>query len=101
MSQDWAHGIHVVKHIEKIYPKAFEESSPNPSTPLWKRLSSIGAIYENSNEHLKAFSTWLRAAQLAEHNRNLTSDVTARSGIFNSWSFGAIHGFGTSVFQCR
>jgi CHAT domain-containing protein len=86
-SQNWTAGSDIVRHIENSFPKFFEKTADN-SGELWKRLSMAGLIYENSDEPLKAFTCWLRASRLAEKERSFTSDVTARSGIFNSWMFG-------------
>lgn len=90
LSHDWSVGYRILRHIEKSIPIFFDDSSADRSTPLWKRLSMAGIIYENANEPLKAFTSWLRASQLAEQERSLTSDVTARRGIFSTWMFADI-----------
>jgi CHAT domain-containing protein len=90
LSQDWVLGHRVLARIKSLHPKFLDIKSESTSPTLWKRFAKVGVIYEHRNAPVEAFSTLLKAAQLAELDRSFTSDPNSRRGIFGSDPFGNI-----------
>jgi hypothetical protein len=82
MSQAWVLGRRVLTKTKSLHPEFLDVKSASTILNPWKRLGMVGVIYEYSNAPVEAFATLLQAAQLAELDRNLTSDPNFRRGIF-------------------